>query len=407
MFLRDIRWRVKLFVRRVARRLTFELVILKLPRVLRTPAGRRFAELGLLVQGCLLDRINHYPELGREMASQLLNVLKNCDTITYNEPGTADAYVLLHFLDRYHRFQLTFDFLARRKLMPPKKRGVDVLDVGTGPGPSMFAISDFYCERLGYVDAPESHRQGPGFRIDYVERSREFRQWLHHFTEYANSYAPTGRYWYVPYHHGTFADFSAIKFDKEVTSRDWDGDGYEPTSYIRRSRFDLVIFSNFLTTRSQVFQFQKELRDCARFLRNNGILLVVGATAASKKYGKIYDTISEVIVGQKYGSRKFVAWCERANLEPHTLSYQWSDEYGQQVRKHLRAVYGVLEARHLDVIRDEAARIRNASLRRGYDRTNAWQILAFRKLARPRRRLTRPKGKRGRPIDGVRGGADP
>jgi SAM-dependent methyltransferase len=262
--------------------------------MLRTPAGKRFEELGSLVESYLLHQMSCYPEVGLEMASQLFNVLKNCDTITYNEPGTGDAYALLHFLDRYHRFQMTFDLLSRHGLMPRKQADIDVLDVGTGPGPSMFALSDFYCEQFGYVDSSRIHRERPNFRIDYVERSVEFRHWLHHFTEYANSNAPTERHWHVPYHHGTFGDFRAIEFNEQMTSWDQDEDGYyQPTSYIRPHRFDLVIFSNFLTTRRQVLQFQKELRDCARFLRKNGILLVVGATGNSEKYKHIYDAIWE------------------------------------------------------------------------------------------------------------------
>jgi hypothetical protein len=117
--------------------------------VLRTPADSRFKELGSLVEGYLLDQMDRYAEVGRGMASR--NVLNRCDTITYDEPGAANAYVLLHFLDRYHRFQLTFDLLARHKLMPLRHRDLHMLDVGTGPGPSMFALSDFYRQRFGYV----------------------------------------------------------------------------------------------------------------------------------------------------------------------------------------------------------------------------------------------------------------
>ena len=39
---------------------------------------------------------------------QIPTVLSRCDEITYNEPGVPEAYILIHFLDRYHRFQLIF-----------------------------------------------------------------------------------------------------------------------------------------------------------------------------------------------------------------------------------------------------------------------------------------------------------
>lgn len=35
-------------------------------------------------------------------------VLERCDSISYDEPGVPEAYIILHFLDRYHRVQITF-----------------------------------------------------------------------------------------------------------------------------------------------------------------------------------------------------------------------------------------------------------------------------------------------------------
>jgi hypothetical protein len=254
--LRDLRWRLENGLARTIRRLAFEKAMLACSRKLWTAAGRRFVELSLLVEKYLLTRINDNPLVGQEMASQLLNVLKHCDTITYNEPGTADAYALLHFLDRYHRFQLTYAHLDLRGLMPAKMTGIDVLDVGTGPGPSMFAASDFYNERFGQADAPRADDRRPDFKIDYVERSVEFRSWLHHFTEFANFFAPTGKRWYVPYHHGAFHDFSNIEFEQQLVSWELDDDGGgKLVRSIQKYRYDLITFSNFLTTRDQVMHF--------------------------------------------------------------------------------------------------------------------------------------------------------
>jgi SAM-dependent methyltransferase len=367
-----------------------ELAIPKAALMLSAPADNRFEELGSLVEGYLLRRMSHDPEMGRAMASRLLDVYDNCDAISYDEPGTGEAYALLHFLDRYHRFQLTLDLLARNKLMPLRQGRTNVLDIGTGPGPSMFAVSDFYCERFGYVDSSQAHRESPGFKIDYVEKSIEFRQWLHHFTEYANFYAPTKRYWFVPYHHGTFRDFGAIEFDEQMTSWDQDDDGdYQPASYIRSHRFDLIILSNFLTNQSLVQKFKKELRACARFLRHNGILVVVGAPF--NKYRQIYDAISEIILGQGYGSRRFIAWCERVEIKPDVLSYRWGDAYGEQVKKLRRAVFAALEERYPKDLPEKAARKLSASIKPENNGPIEWQVLVFRKCARPRLQNRRPK----------------
>lgn len=144
-----------------------------------------------------------------------------------------------------------------------------------------------------------------------------------------------------------------------------------------------------LTSRHNCSAVQKELRDCARFLRHNGIQLAVGATATSEKYKRIYDTILEIILGQGYGSRKFIAWRERVNVEPHVPSYQWATRVAS---RYLRAVHSILQARRPEAVPHEAARIPSASVEPDYNRTNAWQILVFRKT-RDRDRRRRPKRK--------------
>src|SRR6266480_4796183 len=87
---------------RVIKRLQFERAMLGSNRALWTSEGRRFVEVDLLVEGYLHKRLEQNPESGPTMASQLLNVLKHCDTITYENPGAAEAYALLHFLAVLH-----------------------------------------------------------------------------------------------------------------------------------------------------------------------------------------------------------------------------------------------------------------------------------------------------------------
>jgi hypothetical protein len=316
----------------------------------------------------------------------LLNVLRNCDAITYEEPGTAEAYALLHFLDRYHRFQVTFLHLHQKGLMPMRRSGIDVLDIGTGPGPSMFAVSDFYSDRLGAPDGPGWSRWRPKFRIDYAERSAEFRNWLHHFTEHANYYSPTSRLWHVPYHSGTFHDFRGIEFDQQLSYWEADDDGSGAyVKYTRRHRYDLITFSNFLTTAKQVMHFREELQACARFLRHKGILLVVGAKDSSSKYKQVYEAISDIVLGGRYSNRKLIARCDRVEFEPCILGYRWNDPYGERLKKQLRSVYELLYARHAQLMPADLTNKLQASMQPTYERPIEWQVLVFRKHARPRR----------------------
>ena len=78
----------------------------------------------------------------RQVASKFSDVLKKCDLIDYQEDSTAIAYAILHFLNRYRRFQLNFLRLIEKDLLPIRDRTINALDVGTGPGPALYALSD-------------------------------------------------------------------------------------------------------------------------------------------------------------------------------------------------------------------------------------------------------------------------
>ena len=71
-------------------------------------------------------------------------VLRRCnEQATYEKPGASVAYAWLHLLDRYVRTWLALERLVKANCLPMAKDGVRALDVGTGPGPSAFAIHDF------------------------------------------------------------------------------------------------------------------------------------------------------------------------------------------------------------------------------------------------------------------------
>jgi len=325
------------------------------------------------------------PGASRAIASQLLNVLKHCDQITYEDEGTAEAYALLHFLDRYHRFQLIFNLLFEKKLMPMRSTGLNILDVGTGPGPSMFAVSDFYSNSLGIKLNRNSVFREIQFSIDYVERSSQFRNWLHHFTEFANYYSPTQKQWAVPHHHGTFYDFKNLEFDQR--SIEWftgDNGGSDFVNHITRHRFDLVVFSNFLTTKEQTVSFSKEIENCARFLRNNGLLIVVGAKSSSKKYNDVYKEIEKIVLSGNYSTRKYTAICYKVDIGNSTMSYSWRDAHGQRLKSIIKHFLYDLDVAAKDSIPVEVFKILNNTIQHNYERAIEWDLMVFRKKARPR-----------------------
>ncbi|NMF90990.1 hypothetical protein [Aromatoleum petrolei] len=265
------------------------------------------------------------------------------------------------------------------------------MDVGTGPGPSMYAVSDFYSNTLPKRQNEDSIREQAGFSIDYVERSYQFRNWLHHFTEFVNYYCPTQIPWLVPFHHGTFDDFQNLEFNQTEIRLERDDDGEQvPFHYVRRHRFDLIVFSNFLTTKEQTAAFSKEIENCARYLRNDGILVVVGAKSSSKKYKEVYGEIEKTIVLGRYSNRKLVARCQRVMLSDSVMGYSWKDGYGERLKALTKSVFDALQAHAGDVIPKEAADLLRNSVQPEYSRPIEWELLVFRKKARPRQQTPNP-----------------
>ncbi len=370
----------------LGRKFTYLFRIFSADSEFRSQNGRRFLELNFLLKDFLTSYIKNDSEYASLIASQLLNVLKYCDEITYEEQGTAEAYALLHFLDRYHRFQIIFDTLNSHRIMPIKSQRIDILDVGTGPGPSMYAISDFYTNLHKVSIAQHLTDDSDKFSIDYVERSRRFRNWLHHFTEHVNYYCPSQKPWKVPFHHGTFHDFEGLEFNQRITFNDQDDDGeFVTRSYIEKHRFDVIIFSNFLTTTEQVVNYSDELRNCVRFLRNNGILIIVGAKSQSTKYNAIYEEISKVILSENYSNWKFIAKCEKLVFENSTMGYSWSDCYGTTIKELIKDIYSKLQINNAASIPPEMVKILNDTIQPSYSRPIEWEVHVFRKKARMRK----------------------
>jgi ribosomal protein RSM22 (predicted rRNA methylase) len=159
---------------------------------------KRFELLSRKVEAFMMEHFVRTKAGARLLATNIVEVLQNCDTVDYDTPGVVEAYVALHFLDRFHRFQLVFQTLLREKILPIKTLPIDVFDVGTGPAPALFALSDIYSSVNAFAAAANVRIPTQVVGNDYVEHSKNFRNWLHRFVEYAND--GELRPWLVPYH---------------------------------------------------------------------------------------------------------------------------------------------------------------------------------------------------------------
>ena len=208
-------------------------------------------------------------------------VLGRCnDPATYTLPNAEIAYSWLHLLDRYVRTWLALEHVLRDRLLPMRRDGVRVLDVGTGPGPSAFATRDFYTAMEDYarIANAASWRQPPD--VTCVEPAPGMNRIRHHVAErLALRHGSQS----VLAMTGGLQDFSTIlptqerrqlenslrnQYDEyyDEERQEWHADpvytlqeaNQEANAY---HRYRLFTFSNFLTTIETVSTFQENIED--------------------------------------------------------------------------------------------------------------------------------------------------
>lgn len=318
-----------------------------------------------------------------KVASKFEDVLSRCDEIDYSEDETAVAYCILHFLPRYRMFQMIYSKLLSENLLPlkVKKNPIRTLDIGTGPGPSMYALSDIYSslQIFGGVSSEFLQTQ------DYVERSIGFRNILHHFTEIANAdYRSDEIGWNVPYHHGSFGDFTSINFNPIYD--------YWGFPKIIRFRFNLITSSNFFTTVEQVENQKNEIANCVRYLRHDGVFLVVGAkseksTRNNKNYYKIYSLIKQLVTTEDYSTRLVKAWAKPIKIPDNLFSINSDDRFGKRIVSFYNVIIRNLSERKIDEHIPSSVRVKILEgMQPDYQFYNRCEINVFKKIAIPKYR---------------------
>ena len=367
----------------------------------------RFDMLARQVEALASDYILEECSNVEAIAGKLGDVIARCDDIDYGDWVNVQAYALLHFLDRYHRFQIILSRLAELGVLPIKMLPIDILDVGTGPGPSLFTVSDFYALLVRYgVAMGDEALAGLRYNSDFVERSHGFRDWLGWFAEFVNSRdANSSLHWPLPYYIGSFGDFRGLDFRKEKDAlfrseiarieREIEEDYRDSPSrdFIIRDlmgdewknalRYDLIIFSNFLTRVEQVRNLERELRSAANALRNRGIILVVGASTG--KYLEIYSEIRKILCGKPYAKKKSISRVSEISIADWKMKYEWRERFGQQ----MKSVYQLLLTRLNDCeacSAVEANGLQFISRRARGEAIPRWGMRVFRKESWPRRR---------------------
>lgn len=229
---------------------------------------------------------------------------------THEQRGAATAYAWLYLPERYVRTWFALKRLLKKNCLPMGKEGVRVLDIGTGPGPSAFAILDFYNSMVEFADLKrdDKWRQPPDIRcFELADGTNQFR---HHLAELIYQ-DPEGRYENVLAMCNALPDFGKLHPAQERAQRFrnlrneedeyYDEISNEWTSELRYSldeandiaqsahRYRLLVFSNFLTTKKILEPIETNIVETLRDAHPGTVLLVIGGN-----YPGIYSYIEEL-----------------------------------------------------------------------------------------------------------------
>jgi len=153
--------------------------------------------------------------------------------------------------------------------------------MGTGPASAICSLSDIY--RSINLFGKENHISTFAelkFDSDYVENSGRFRDWLHHFTEFANVRNRGDSHqnqWIFPFHHGSFID----AYNSDPRTQRW----LKETE----TSFDIVTIGNFITEENQVRKLERVFVGLSKVLKSGGMLLVTGGGSNWEYFEKVAE----------------------------------------------------------------------------------------------------------------------
>lgn len=268
------------------------------------------------------------------VARSLPEALRNCDALTFSQMSEAVAYAGLHLLDRYGRVMQVLEHLMQIGRLPLRKVGLNVLEVGSGPAPALYAAHDFYSMLVDWPDRGSTEIAGIK-HADSLERGEAWYPILHHVSEQLIEIRGNSQGASVLPFGPSIDDFSgfdtqrrhheAIAQHARWLLSDFDS-ADEPISLKTAFRmayqdggglpsaYDLVFMCNFLTQPSMAQIFRKELQKLSRALTPGGVLIVMGATG--KQYPAIYDELRDIASAARLADIS-PADVFDANLSPH------------------------------------------------------------------------------------------
>ena len=242
------------------------------------------------------------------------DVLGRCnEPSTYELPGAAWAYAWLHLPDRYIRTWMALERLVNIYCLPMGDFGVRALDVGTGPGPSFFAIHDFYNAMTEFSKKRDRPNWQQTAKVACIELSVGINQLRHFLAEILDGQSKS-KYGSVFEVSPTIKDFKEFQptterrkhfeYLRNQTDEYYDGELSQWTSDTMflpdeandkaqtLHRYRLLTLSNFLTPHNTVEWFEPNLIEILQDAAPGTVLLIIGSNI--EEYSPVYKSVARL-----------------------------------------------------------------------------------------------------------------
>ena len=235
----------------------------------------------------------------REFWDTVPPVLGACNECsTYQLPWVAEAFAFEHFLVRYCRTWSALKHLTSEFVLPLGVQGVRVLDIGTGPAPTLFAISDFYSALNMFAhEAGIQRLYLPSPELNCIEKSHRMIDFVHYFSRYCRTEehveVVTSDFAQLDFRIRRQDYFNSYRY-RDLFTGEEEFDSAEVAAFVSNSlhRYRLIVFSNFFTLASTVEKYENELRKLFDDLSTGSTVFVLGSTDDS--YKPIYKELTEL-----------------------------------------------------------------------------------------------------------------
>ena len=236
-----------------------------------------------------------------------------CPDTMHQDWGIIHAYVWLHFLERYARTWTALEHLVQECKLPMGRYGVKTLDIGSGLGPSAFAIHDFYVAMMEFAGETLHQRWHQPPELTCVEIGTGFCAMRSDLWELA--YSVSGGGWPTRLSRWNYLeDFDEIRPKQERADEFarlrwsdityWDEIRREDTSELLYTdqeaneqsqsmhRYRLFVFANFFTTRELVDSKAEKLSELLADANPGSVLLIMGGEG--RQYPDIYEKLRTI-----------------------------------------------------------------------------------------------------------------